>query len=280
MMLYAGAYGVFWYNAGCSKKSKEVYMTSYYRALGILCFALVFSLSGTAFAKLTEEDFVGYWLLDDGAGDEAADASGNGHDGTITNGKWDAGQIDGGLVFDGAATFMEVEHNEVFNLNQMTVAAWARVDNLPMSHIGIPRKENEYVLHPTIGGGGGYNIRFYVAAADGSWASPVISETVINFEEWHHLAGTYDGKEVKVYIDGVLDKAQPQTGEIPPTENSLKWSNDFGGRMLLGTLDELAIINRALDEDEIQQLMGGIVDALAVEPVGRLAALWGEIRRD
>ncbi len=48
--------------------------------------------------------------------------------------------------------------------------------------------------------------------------------------------------------------------------------------MLLGALDELAILNRALDEAEIESLMGGIIEALSVEPAGKLATLWGDIR--
>ena len=48
--------------------------------------------------------------------------------------------------------------------------------------------------------------------------------------------------------------------------------------MLQGALDELAIINRALDEAEIQSLMKGIIESLSVEPAGKLATTWGDIR--
>lgn len=246
----------------------------YYGTLCVMCFMLA-AMPGFSVAAVTAEDFVAYWLLDD---DEATDGSGHEHHGTVTNGKWVAGQIDGGLEFDGQTTFMEVQHSDEFSLGQsMTLAAWARIDSLPMTHIGIPRKENEYVLHPTDAGGGGFNLRFYVGIG-GAWGAPIISDTVVNYGEWHHLAGTYDGNELKVYIDGKLDKSQAQSGETFITENPLRWSNDFGGRMLEGVLDELAILRRALDEAEVQKLMEGIVDVLSVQPNGKLAVLWGGIK--
>ena len=247
--------------------------------LGFLSLIIALAVSSTGLAAVESGDFVGYWLLDEGGGDEAEDGSGNEHHGIVTGGDWDNGKIGGGLEFDGQSTFMEVAHSGDLNfVDSMTIAAWARTDGIPLEHIGIPRKETEYVLHPTNAGGNGFNLRFYVGIG-GAWANPVISNTVIEYGEWHHLVGTYDGEQLKVYIDGKLDKAQPQSGEIPATENPLRWSNDCcGGRMLLGALDELAILNRALDEDEVQQLMGGIVEALSVDPAGKLAGLWGDIR--
>lgn len=253
-------------------------MMKRYGTLAILClFAL--TISNFSLAVITEEDFIAYWLLDEGDGDEAEDSSGHEHHGTITNGNWITGEIDGGLEFDGQTTFMEVQHTDEFNLGEsMTLAAWARIDSIPMQHIGIPRKETEYVLHPTDAGGDGFNLRFYVGIG-GAWAAPVISNTVVSYGEWHHLAGTYDGKEVKVYIDGKLDTAQAQAGETPITQNPLRWANDCcGGRMLEGVLDELAILRRALDEAEVQQLMEGIVEALSVQPMGKIAVLWGSVK--
>ena len=79
-----------------------------YTILGALLLLFVFVALNSSFADISEEDFVGYWLLDDGKGKEAKDLSGNNHDGQITNGKWVKGQVDGGLEFDGASTFIEV----------------------------------------------------------------------------------------------------------------------------------------------------------------------------
>ncbi|MBC8230776.1 LamG domain-containing protein, partial [bacterium] len=141
----------------------------------------------------------------------------------------------------------------------------------------IPRKEAKYVLPTNSAGGVGFHLRFFLGM--GGWQPPVISDTVVKYGEWHYLAGTYDGKELKVFIDGKVDKAQNQAGDIVATTDPLRWSNDCcGGRMLEGILDELAILNRALDESEMTQMMAGILTALAVKPTGKLAVSWGSIK--
>ena len=48
-------------------------------------------------AEIDPDRIVGIWLLDEGKGDVAEDASGNGREGTITNGKWEDGKFDGAL---------------------------------------------------------------------------------------------------------------------------------------------------------------------------------------
>ena len=57
---------------------------------------------------------------------------------------------------------MEVLHHEDFNLGaNFTLAAWSFTNGLPQQHIGLPRKEAEYVLHPTQGGDA-FNLRVYI----------------------------------------------------------------------------------------------------------------------
>ncbi|MBT3267997.1 LamG domain-containing protein [Candidatus Poribacteria bacterium] len=235
---------------------------------------------GVASADIAEEDIVGYWPLDDGSGDEAADMSGNEHHGAVTDGDWVAGRFGGGLQFNGASTFIEVLHHENLNLgDQFTLAAWAMTNLLPQQHIGLPRKEAEYVLHPTEGGAA-YNLRFYVGQG-GAWAAPVISADAVLYGDWAHIAGTYDGETVKTWIDGEVNAEGALTGDAGPTTNNLRWSNDCcGGRMYDGVLDELAIFNRALTEDEMQALMNdGMEGALSVRPFGKLATQWAALRR-
>ena len=51
----------------------------------------------TGDAAIDPERIVGIWLLDEGKGDVAEDASENGRKGTITQGQWEDGQFDGAL---------------------------------------------------------------------------------------------------------------------------------------------------------------------------------------
>ena len=50
-----------------------------------------------AHAEIDSDRIVGIWLLDEGKGDVAEDASENGREGAITQGKWEKGKFDGAL---------------------------------------------------------------------------------------------------------------------------------------------------------------------------------------
>jgi hypothetical protein len=41
----------------------------------------------------------------------------------------------------------------------------------------------------------------------------------------------------------------------------------------------VAVFNRALSADEIEQIMGGISSVISVEPVGKIATTWANIKQ-
>ena len=45
-----------------------------------------------------------------------------------------------------------------------------------------------------------------------------------------------------------------------------------------GLIDEVAVFDRALSQEEIQEMMGGIADIISVEPVGKLSTTWAEVK--
>ena len=63
-----------------------------------VCIILTLGLvADYGYAKIDPDRIVGIWLLDEGKGDIAEDASENGREGTITQGQWEEGQFDGAL---------------------------------------------------------------------------------------------------------------------------------------------------------------------------------------
>lgn len=79
--------------------------------------------------------------------------------------------------------------------------------------------------------------------------------TVLEQEKWYHLAMTYDGAELRLYVNGKLDHGEPLTGPIITTSQPLviggsvpgPW--DFNGRV-----DELSLYHRALSAAEISAI--------------------------
>ncbi len=73
------------------------------RMVWLIVFMLVPAVA--AQAEVKPEDIAGIWLLDEGKGDFAEDASGNGHEGMVTGAEWVDGKFGGGLEFDDAGIF-------------------------------------------------------------------------------------------------------------------------------------------------------------------------------
>jgi len=80
------------------------------------------------------------------------------------------------------------------------------------------------------------------------------SPTAINNDTWHHLAGTFDGSNVKIFLDGVLKDSIPRTDNIVSTTADLivGISIDFVTREFNGGIDEVRISDVARSGDWIK----------------------------
>ena len=101
-------------------------------------------------------------------------------------------------------------------------------------------------------------------------------------EEWVHIAGTYDSDagQAVLYINGAEIMKAAGGGKL-----SIDWSvtaglgQHKGGRQFLGLMDEFYMFQRALDTEEIKNLMNGEFGPfIAVQPGEKLAATWGRIK--
>ena len=252
------------------------------RAISVVSgvFLLSFILSNFSLAGVAPNEIVLYWSFDDpdDDGEQSTDISDHGHNGVVTAGELVEGKYGNCLKFDGVATFIELAHHDDFNLpDGYTIAEWAMIDDIPMDHIGIPRKEGSYILHPSKVGDG-YNFHTYIYTPG---STKLVHGDVVDFGDWHYLAATFDGATARSWIDGEVIVEMPVAGKAATTPDvPLRWSNDCcGGRMLNGILDEIIIVNRAVDEGEMKELIqAGSKAVLAVDANGKLARLWGEIR--
>jgi hypothetical protein len=78
-------------------------------------------------------------------------------------------------------------------------------------------------------------------------------------DEWHFGAGVYDGAEVRIYVDGVLDVSRAATGQLASASyNVYIGENDqMTGRYMTGILDDVRVYSRGLTEEELDLVMAG-----------------------
>jgi len=230
------------------------------------------------------EQFVLLYTFDEETVGTAKDLSGKGNDGQITDAQWaEDGKYGGGMEFNGKTNFIEIVHDLslVPGGDQITVMAWLKPFSLEeKTRPAIVRKgwqeDQAWGLDVNAKSVKGY---VYMAGV-GIAGKPTIaeSETTLALKEWHHLAMTYDGAKVRLYINGEMKASAEVSGDINPKNAQpvfvgtvAKWA------FLHGIMDELAVLNVALTDAQIRNYMKGVMRT-AVEASGKLAISWGEIR--
>ena len=210
-----------------------------------------------------DDGLVAWWRFDDGSGTTAADGTGGGHTGTLTAPlpQWTAnGRIDGALTFTGELNqSVTIEDEAELNpTDEITLSAWV----YPLDWNG-----NRRVLQK---GNGDNQYRLLAENGDLVWDISNVGrlETALPAaNEWFHLAATYDGSRMRIFVNGLIVAAQDETGAIPVTGDPIylgtKTPGSVAGDHFNGSLDDLRLYNRALDSGEIADLAGlGLEDGM------------------
>jgi concanavalin A-like lectin/glucanase superfamily protein len=77
---------------------------------------------------------------------------------------------------------------------------------------------------------------------------------VVADSKWHHIAVTYDGTSIKIYLDGVLKSTYTKVGTISPTTVKYIVGRDLFGRNWKGYVDELRFYSRTLTASDVTAL--------------------------
>ena len=254
-------------------------MRSLLSALFVVSFVFLLSAVGQA---IDDESLVLYFPFDERTGDIARDPSGNNNNGTINGAEWtEDGKIGKALSFDGSDT-VTVKDNDTLDVTSLTVEAWIKPSTDWQQGIGTNPGIFHKLDYPNRTG-----YLLYLEDAFGT-ASLYVPQTdtyirsITNVWKkgiWYHVASTYDEKEGegKTYVNGKLETTEKSSGKLPPNNQDLiigMYINTFDG-----IIDEAAIYNRALTEEEINQDMNnGVI--FAVSPAGKLTTMWGSLKND
>jgi hypothetical protein len=197
------------------------------------------------------------YAFNEGINTTTGDASGNANTGTLTNGPvWTTqGRYGNAITFDGVNDFVSVPDNATLDLGGTgTIEAWVRPNAI--------NRWNSVVAKGNSNSDSAHNYALEITDANrarcvlgSGTAGRLLDSTVtIAAGQFRHLACTWNGTTLSLYIDGVLNNSTAQA--ITPGGNtSPLYIGQFGGNAdrLNGTIDEVRIYNRALSQAEIQQ---------------------------
>lgn len=250
----------------------------------LIFIAMVFALP--VFAQNLQEGLVGYWAFDG----NADDSSGNGYNGA-ENGdlKYVPGKFDQALDLENTGAYIVVPNSQdvkLLSTDTYTVAVYVKPSNTNHGDILFHGLGCSTWASWFMGVAGGEpdaplianNFVFAVRTSNGSAYTGVSAEAIEG--EWVHVAATYDGSVLTLYVDSE-EKNSVETGDLPwDSGENLQMGGDSGcsGRSwYTGLLDDVRIYNRALNENEVAQLVKG---AMAVSPTSSLAVTWGVIKKE
>ncbi|MCW4044791.1 MAG: PKD domain-containing protein [Candidatus Bathyarchaeota archaeon] len=239
-------------------------------------------------AAASDSGLVGYWSFNEGSGSVAHDSSGNGNDGTLKNfatNPWATGRIGGGLAFDGYGYVDVGNQPELKPTTALTVEAWVKYDVLfsdTKGHAIISQGEyyesTGFMIYQSTGYP--YNrVQFFICTTNGKYIG--FSSATLSEGTWYHLAMTYDGSKLRLYINGDLDKELSVTGLIDwyPNYNLLLGSTYTAeGAKFKGILDEVRIWNQArVPVKFIQTGLDGTAKGTVVTVTDTLALEYGQL---
>lgn len=145
--------------------------------------------------------------------------------------------------------------------NEITLEAWIYAHSWRNQiHEGtvIGKEKNNgsgYILRT--GNGGNLQLNLGIA---GNWVDAVTTGAPLQAGTWHHVAGTFDGDSLIVFIDGVQAAYTLQTGTIDTNDQTVEIGRltQYNDRYFDGYIDEVRVWNKALSESTINAWKNGV----------------------
>jgi hypothetical protein len=196
-----------------------------------------------------------------GSGTTWTDISGKGNSGTLTNGPAYSISNGGNIVFDGVDDNIQLGNASNFisaSQSAITLNSWIKTNVT-----GVYKKIFVTVNSgsQTIAGvyfsigrtvtGDNYPVYLGIKTSNGNREATYFQN--LSTTQYSNLCGTYDGSNIKLYLNGELVATQSQTGNIPNTGIARISGYDNNNETWNGNIAQFSIYNRALTAAEVQQ---------------------------
>ena len=213
----------------------------------------------------SDEGLVAHYNFDEDKENLLRDLSGNVNNGVIYGAKWIDGISGNALKFDGATDYVDISDSASLDIaNAIALEAWIKPSAFTHQYPGIVMKwdwksgvpwQRSYSMYLSSAK------PWFMLSNDGAWhdESQLESTTALSTDTWYHLAFTYDGSVMRVYINGAQDCVKSATLTIwdGSADVSIGASLTEGAvaadeETFNGTIDEVRISNTARSADWIQ----------------------------
>lgn len=216
-----------------------------------ICFLLILSVLFWAVQTIQAKEpmdinNLAVWHFNEGAGLQVIDSTDGGFDGLLSGGRFG-----NGLHFDALNDYVHIQNSTSFDVTQITIEAWVKLDRMP--------GDSEFAVVSRWSGAG---------LGGGNWILSIDSLGQLRFNlqydavqsmgtlaarQWYHVAATFDGTQIKLYINGTLDTTVTATGDLGTASNDVEIGRNvhyfINGAvnpwLFHGTIDEVRISDTA-----------------------------------
>lgn len=221
----------------------------------VVCFVcVIFSFKSYSGCTAPASGIISWWRAETNAWDTI-----DGNHGTLAgNATYGTGKVGSCFVFDGNRDGVNIGVATNLQITNITIEAWIKRSS--STDPSLNGNHNGHVFSLGTGGGG---YAFYVKS-NGKLAfgklqvSEIASDAEVVDTGWHHVAVAISGSTVNFYVDGIeYTTAGYSPGTFSYAASGYIGAWEFSGLVdnsFYGSIDELAVYNRALTLCEIQAL--------------------------
>ncbi|MBN1819045.1 MAG: hypothetical protein JW828_16920 [Sedimentisphaerales bacterium] len=223
----------------------------------------------TVILKVKPHTLVGHWKLDEIIEGRMSDESGKHNDGQVAGPVTVIdGVFRGACQFDGVETTIHAGWDEPLRpRDTVTVAAWIKPDDLSgttmqaiiYNAFRLASMEKGYMLY-----GANDRLQWWIKTETKRSGDAGLLSVSVPSGQWMHVAGTYDGSAIRLYLNGQLAETAPlsnaiQWGVAPYSGFHIGGAWEYGQSYLFqGAIDDVRVYDYALSREEILRLMHGI----------------------
>jgi len=215
------------------------------------------------------------------------DPSGNGGHGTVANNQAPSQETanrrtgTGAFVFDGINDKITLGDLDtvIGGQDKLTLSTWVYREGTGEQRLlckssSANDSDHLFSLGLIDAGVGQAKLRMHLGT-DSMVATAMDGSITFPAQEWTHLAMTYDGNELRSYVNGVLDPNDfSVNGAFNPSTEQVTIGNlnTTGNMHFEGMLDDVAIWNRTLSASEVETLAGpgNLTATTSINPDGSL----------
>jgi hypothetical protein len=217
---------------------------------------------------------ISHWKFDEGGGLIAYDSAGN-NDAVIFGAMWTNSPFGNALDFDGVDDYVIVADDDSLDItDNITISCWVR-PYVELNNQFIVAKWQDSEIDSSYGCRLEYStVRFFLAK-DNTKTSKAFSDLLVVTNTWNHVVVSWDGNLMRGYLNGIASsETESFAGPINVTSEPLEigynpgYGGGAGGAYFDGTIDEVAIYNRALSAEEVEQIYQPLANPLFADAAG------------